>query len=816
MATLMSWVSGNFTAAGTWELCDSTAELDSEANSTAISTSNLDSQTFTPGAITVDGVAVKLSARAASPVGTFTVTLRNSTLSVDVASVTVNVSDLDSAGNGWYFFKFASSQLLLAGNAYLIRVVCSNSGSQVTLFRNATSNNWSRQLRTTTTQAPAAGDKLLVCGELTGAGAGSNFTVTMDNTATTTFGAIAFPQSVSINKRGTLDYGTSASTNYYLRVKGLVNVFGGGTLNIGTTGTPVPSTSTAILEFDGTANVDSGLILSNGFTCNIQGASKTVKAFLAADASAAATSLTTDVSTGWVSGDLIALASTTTTPSQSESKALTANASGTTLTITALTAAHSGTTPTRAELGNLTRNIVVRGISSSLNGYITVANTGVLDWDYAEFTNLGSVTTNKRGIDLNTTTGNSNIQFCSFHDFTSSSAMCFNITNAAANNITISNNVFFNINRDHITISATTGTSITIDNNLLIRNSTGNILTLSDNGVTLTNNTAVSATNIGLAIFQAAPITGTVSGNTAHACGGNGMQLSSPTGGTVESTTLWRNDGGLSVQSITGKIFFDGLVVFGNSGYNIDVGNDSQTTTPITLLELRFNELISDAGVTLTAPIGMIISSHIDNLVIDNSTFGATTTHATGDISIRTSGTVVRAKLRNCLLASGTEIANLSNLAAGSAIGSEKHDQTSGSHKAFVTRGTISIDTSIFDVTPSMRLTPNNAVEKLETRRFRAAVASGGTLTLSAKVRESVVGDGTDYNGNRVRLILVANPALGVDSDTVLDTASVASEGAFETLSGVTPTASDDGVFEFYLDCDGTTGWVSIDTIAVS
>lgn len=817
MSTIMSAASGNFTSSGTWALCDPTTELDSEAGSTAISTTPLDSQTFTPGAITVDGLAVKLSARAASPTGTFTVTLRNSTLSADVTSVTVNVSDLTSAGNGWHFFKFSSSQLLLVANAYVVRVVCSNTGSQVTLYRNATSNNWSRQLRTTTAQAPASGDKLIVAGELTGAGTGNDISVTMDNTSTTTFGAVAFPQSLSVNRRGTLSYGTAASTNYYLRIRGLVSVFGGGTLSIGTTGTPIPSTSTAVLEFDCTTNVDSGLILANGSACNMQGNSKTVKAFLNADASASATSLTTDVSTGWKNGDLIAIASTTRTASQSESKTLTADASGATLTISALTNAHSGTSPTKAELGNLTRNLVVRGISTTLNGYVSVSDSAVLDWDYAEFTNMGSSTSGKRGLEVNVITGSANVAFCSFHDFTATSAMGFRVTNASSNNILLSTNVFYNIRTTHVDISATTGTNNELSDNLFILNTSGNILTISDNATDLINNTVASAVNIGIAVFGSDAIAGTMSGNVAHSCSDNGMQLSSPNGGTISDTTLWRNNGGgLAVQSITGRIHFDGLVLFGNNNYNIDVGNATQTATPITLIQLRFTDVVSNSGTTLTCPVGIMLSSHIDCLVIDNSTFGATTSHATGDISIRTTGTVVRAKLRNTSLASSTEIANLSNLAESSVLGSERHDQTAGNHKSFMFAGAVSIDSSIFDSVPSVRLAPNTISTKLETPRFKTPVANGTSVTISAKVRESVSGDGADYNGNRIRLILAANPALGIDTDTVLDTATVASEGAFETLSAASPTVTDDGVLEFYFDCDGTAGFINVDSIAVS
>ena len=104
----------------------------------------------------------------------------------------------------------------------------------------------------------------------------------------------------------------------------------------------------------------------------------------------------------------------------------------------------------------------------------------------------------------------------------------------------------------------------------------------------------------------------------------------------------------------------------------------------------------------------------------------------------------------------------------------------------------------------------------MESNSIHVAVANGATLTPTVKVRESVAGDGTDYNGNRIRLIVKANPAAGIASDTVLATATASSEGAFESLSGTTAAVTDDAVLEFVVDCDGTTGWVNVDTFSIS
>ncbi len=178
--------------------------------------------------------------------------------------------------------------------------------------------------------------------------------------------------------------------------------------------------------------------------------------------------------------------------------------------------------------------------------------------------------------------------------------------------------------------------------------------------------------------------------------------------------------------------------------------------------------------------------------------------------------------VENTLFLGSTEISFQSIAVKNSIINSLQHDQIAGNNRRWVAYGvttlfyTIISDTTIFDVTPSTRVTPGHATIKAEAAIASVAVDSGQTVTCSVKVRESVVGDGTDYNGARIRLIVVKNELLGITTDTVLATATVASEGTFETIQGTTVAVTTTGVLEFKIDCSGTTGWISIDTVVVS
>src|SRR6185295_4709680 len=144
MAAYISAASTNFTTSTTWGLVDNSATtgvsyLDSEANNTVIpQTTPTYSSNFqwSAGAPTVDGVAVKFASRGGTT-GTITIALRNVTANSDVDSVTVNVSDINSSGLGWYFFKFGSSHALSNATNYAIGV-SSSSANQANLFRNAT------------------------------------------------------------------------------------------------------------------------------------------------------------------------------------------------------------------------------------------------------------------------------------------------------------------------------------------------------------------------------------------------------------------------------------------------------------------------------------------------------------------------------------------------------------------------------------------------------------------------------------------------------------------------------------------------------
>lgn len=801
MATLINCATGNFTTSTTWAICDSTSLLDSEAANTVLTTSYVASSNFTPGIIIVDGIAVKVATTAASPSGTMSVKLYNATDLADVAVVTINVSDLPtqtSAGHiGWAFFKFASSQTLIAAKAYNVQATTSVA-TQVYLYRDGTANNWSRLLRTTTTQAPAAGDSMHAIGEYTGAGTSNAFTVTMNNTDTTDFGGGSTTlASLSIGKYGTLTWGTAASTNYNLRLSGLLIVYSNGTYNMGTTGTPMPSTSTAKLEFDCAADGNFGFIAKNGSAINIQGNPLSYdRCKLNTDEAIGQTILGVDTNTGWVNGQEIGIASTSQTYSECEKRTV-SSSDATTVTVTAgLTYAHSGTSPTQAELINLTRNVKICAVTSTLVGYVCLETTAAVDIDWVEFYYLGEDVADKRGINVKTTTGSANIQNCSLHD---SEDYGFYITGTSANNITFSNNVCYNASSASGNVlyiaQATNGTNITFNNNIVMLSALASCygLYLADIGGTFTDNTIVGMNGTGIRFGESNAILGTYSGNTIHSTANNGLYfVVAGTSGTVSSTTIWRSNLGITFSGNgSNNLTFNTAVIFG-------CAQSSVYFMGVSAYKITFNNVTSngEAGYATNDAIRFYgDGACYSDISINNCNFGSTYPHSVADIVITSTTNAplfITAKCYNTIMASSPEVLIIGTESSGSYVKSQDHDQVLNAHRSWFKHGQADKDTSVYHTaTPSLKITPSNTTYNCDDVVFQIPADNGVLTTIKMWTRW----DSSNTPSQKPKITL---SGLGITPSSATN-ASATTVWEELTVSG-TPTR--DGCLELKLECN--------------
>lgn len=876
MSVVISSATGNLTAAPTWSLVDAASYSNSEFANTALTTASVASSPFIPAAVAIDAVAVKIASVAGSPSGTVTVELFNFTTSTIAQTLTINVSDLPAcaaatAEGGWAVFKFAGTTTPNGTDSYSVRAKTSVA-AQVNLFSLATTN-WARALRTTTNQAPVAGDDMIVAGAWTAAATLSSFVVTNNQTVNTNYGSGSTLQAVpalAVCKGGSLVFNSGAAANPYLKLSGCGVVYNGGTLNIGTTGTPIPSGSVAIMEFNCAADGDFGMVVRNGGAYTSVGVARTAGknvtwCLLNADAAINATSLTVDRDTGWLSGDEIVVAGTNRPGSQLyENGTLSGNATSTVLAIAGFAGGGGGlanpnlggstvnssatvtmpdgtTRPAKmqAEIINLTRNVIFRSALLTAQTYLFGGQTSAIVLNWTRFRYLGTNVTGKHGVDCDTSAaGSLDIQFNAFDQIKEEAIRLFQTTTNSYP-AQVKNNVFFkcggiagsfpNAVVSVMTAKAANGIAgYVIDSNVLIGGSSNIVFNFADGTGTFTNNRGtgwVGGTFCGFS-QQGMPFVGTFDNNVSHS--NNHYESIKPTQWSnyaFNGWTIWRNseaDGSFYASLTPSQMRLSNFAMWGNQWNFVAAGS--------------YNMWLKDsficADTTNVSNDAFFLDAALQSIRLDNVAFGTTNNflaELATDIGLGTGAiNQVNAKIigRNVRIGHATLNpfnSNTSLLTDDGYISIEKVDGIAGNHRTILQGGTITLDTAIFhNSAQSLRGTPSSATVKLPSaplfRGLKPPVSPAalvGAKTASVWVRKSVVGDGAAYNGNQPRLIVRANYALGLTVDTVLATATAAA-GVWEQLTGTLPVPNDNGAFEVIVDRDGTTGWVNeADWIAV-
>ena len=768
MAVLQSIQTGNFLDASTWGLVDSTSYLDSRTAEQALSPTETNATTaFTPGAITVAGVALQVGTRVATPTGTMTVRLFNNTAGTTVKNVVINVADLPNTGGvssggfiGWMYFKFDSNVTLIAGNQYSVRAFVSVSGT-VNVYRNATTNNWSRALVTATTQAPAATDTVITSGAYTAAGVNTSVTVTMNSTSLATQYGNCY-----VGSNGTFNYGVESATNYGLRLNGDVIIGRGATFTIGTVANPIHQTSTAVLEINCTSALQFGIL--NYGTLETKHATTVLhRALLAADIAAGATTMTTDVATGWRQNDTILIPSTTRTTTQIDRRVLSSTASGTTLTIPATSFAHDGNAAIfiQADLANLTRSIKIRSVNATFKTRFRQGLQGITTFFDVEFFELG---TNSHNSGTSTYTGTFNVQQCTFWQ-TASPGTSTLLSNLNTTTYTLSNNVFYN----YLDIAGT------INNNNLLIGFAGFVAHF---GGTIGNNNVLSSCS--QAASQNPPLNGTT-GNRYYANGGNGAIYisSSNTSFTISNYVFFNNSVAIryvssSVTSGTDRTpleKFENCYFYGNVD-NISILGSGSGLGMNPLRKLWFNNCFFWAGKTgLLTTIGYSAIpndyTHFTNCTFGKNPNGVDSLFSTSCLR----GGQVGTTLTNCLFfgitASYASTTAFSSVNGFNGVTSLKHGGVTNEYRQFQGNGFIQNDNVItYNGLPTIRITPQVATNKTFSNPVRVAVKSGNTCNISVEIKRSSSTDGSAYNGNPPRLMYAFNPLAGNLAETVAST----------------------------------------------
>jgi hypothetical protein len=766
---------------------------------------------------TVDAILVKIASRAASPSGTVTVGLYNALGNLKTES-TVNISDIPTDCKGWVCITIADT--VLGYENHTIRIKTSAS-SQLTIF-GTSSTNWCRCLRrkldnTAGTggvnpyRTPETNDEIIIVGELTGAGTSNTLTVTHNETATTTY------DTLEVGHKGIWKWGTSASTNYYFKTSDNI-VFGSGSETyIGDTTTALPSTSTATIEVVPATNAAVGIYaLSNSKVVTRAALQPTPIAQLAADVAASGTGLTTDVTTNWKSGQTLLITGTGAV-TQYEEKALSADASGTSVTVNAVTNAHTGTGDTKAHVGNITRSITIKGTSTSLNTFFYAGPTALttLDFEYTIFENMGANVATKYGVVIDTFSGSgSDVKFlgCVFENFTIAGTAHLWVNSPAIEKCRVEDCIFYNVNGLHFRNEVQSLTSA----NLILKNCLAavNIRQSSDGFLLQSKSWQVddlyvwNSNQTGTFCISAATVNANYQNNGSFDYKWSNLQAHMNT--SVPMRILRARN------SIFGNLFFTkgnssgAIYLQGKDFISIDElkvrdGNGIRGQDVSTNL-LRIGKVDINAN-SVSNTVGFLMlwdcQFEIDELTI---------TGTTGDsIQVGTTTTFQNTLIR--LVSNKTSISSYSGTYNPNGyLKFGNWSNTANTIRHVYKYGELRTSTSEFNTaSPSIEMIPNNASNKLKSTEKKIAVANGNTATVKVYVKKSAT-----YNGNQVQLMVKKDAQSGVTVDTQLTVSTSASDNAWEELSGTLPTASGDVVYTVYLTCDGTAGSVYTDDWSVT
>lgn len=873
MAVKLATTSGNLTTAGTWQ--DVANLSDYESSVQGLSNTWQGAGTFTPGAVTIDGLVIKIAYHHSTydPTGdTMAVRLYNSTDAAVVAGTTVTINVLDLWVGGvrpydgnlpqtniqWVYFKFAAPVLLTAAKAYIVQATCSEF-NLVQMFYSGVNYTFARGivLNGASAAAPTTGDQLIIVGSRTGAGNLTPVTVTMDQTSSAVkYGTTSTTlTSITIGQGGILDFGYAAATNYYMNVQGILTVSFGGTLTIGTVANPIPRDSTATLNFDITGSAGAYSLRCQG-TFTAQGLSRTVGknvvgCLLTSTLSALGTTLNVDRDTGWKSGDVIRIGGTQQSGGKGDSGTLSGDASASAMTITVgVTNAHEGTVATgkQAEVILSTRNVTVRTTTAGKGTYLYLGYNSAIDFDWVAFVGMGAGSS-PYGMSIN---GNASfgLDYCHFDPNGGSTAYGVTLYSSSATippqfNMTLTHNTAFQMIDWMYQFQGTSGThsafALTLEDHWVVGGPTWGYAGF------LYEKDIMRAVTVRRGRFAEGYSTNpTMLFNPGEAWnyGGGGP----PKGWLIEDCVFHGMGYPVSFSGTN-----SGFVTFRRcKWWRIKTNGEIAVYVSASWRDVLFEDCEFQA--TYLAASYIVPAGSVDDVIFRRCKFGNEATYqGTHAIYFGATGgqnTRMRLRFEECLFgtAAGGTFTNLATADFG--MQSVGNHQDIGITFVNCVRGAGGTQfSSVFldgitgrgylafqreeGVLGAHRIRyPRLGVVARDATVYRSSPASEKMtpaiattsvvrlcsqpkrfdVTLAAQRSPSVwVRTDAAYNGLAPRLIMRANAAVGVNDDTVLATHSLVS-GSWVQLTGAMPSpAEDEGQVEVYVDCNGTAGNVWVD-----
>lgn len=572
----------------------------------------------------------------------------------------------------------------------------------------------------------------------------------------------------AITINGKLQYLSTAAIDHVFRCKGdLVNA-AGGAIEIGTVANPIPAARTFTIELNYSGVLADGKYgLKNSGDMVLQGDPTRItvtKCMLNADAAVNDNALTTDVATGWKDNDDIAIASTTRTWSQAENGKMNGDAVGNALTIDGfggvgggLANAHSGTSPTQAEIINLTRNVKVTSFNTGFRGYVCCYSGSTSDVDYVEFYMIGYNTTYKHGIEIRTTAADAtNFAYCSVWGKATSN---YSFYLYYAQNVVIDNCVIYDIDEEFY---LDYGSTNTITNSILMKINDYGFYAYQETDLTFDNNVITSC--YGWSVFIRFKTPASFNNNLIHSGKTYGLYWQAIPSGVIQNLTIYRQNGVGFYLYESLNLEVDTLTLFGNTLYNLYLSGSGS-------VDMDNAELSGDSS--FATPYGAyLVRNTAGTVVFKNSDFGLTSgikvSHTTGDIAFATNkyGEIV---CINTKLQSTTPIYAIQNSAFGSYVQCEDLNQTQYNDKAWYKYGIVVRDSTTFKTgSYAMRFDQFWAADDWLDYEVEIPVKDGEGVVVSAWLRKNA--SYTSANRPKIKLSEMGITATEDQMSNVTDT----------------------------------------------
>jgi hypothetical protein len=550
-----------------------------------------------------------------------------------------------------------------------------------------------------------------------------------------------------------------------------------------------------------------------------------------------------DRDTGWKAGDVIVIAGTQRATNKADVLTLAIDATATQLTTGAGTFQHDGVLPVQAEVINKTRNVIVRTTTVNKQGYIQTGNGSTFDADWAAFVGMGGTSGGSRGITRNAC-ASFHIDYCYFDPWGLTNGFAVSVDSSAGQlddvtAISLSNLSGIDfwdqmIYQRGATVPVTKALSLT-DIWIVGQGAwgaSGLLYHVENCDVTLTRvRVSGGYTEAGAIRWEnttapTSPKRFTILDSIFHDC-----SFPLAVSGTIAPNLYISNTKFLRLKAnatgaagvyATGGIehwLLDTCEFQGSVNSGFEIGN-TRSVHDLILRNCKFGGTAAYAqqhGFRMkNGGNGERLDLRFENCLFGSDAGGDYVDHAQADVGMVTPApiTFMNATVAfvNTLLGSGTEIdaGFLAALAGRSWIAYQRADGVLGAHSVNYPRlGTVARDAVFFrSSAPSEKMTPTGAADAM---RLQSAPKRFDVNTGSQKTPGVYVWLDPAYTGLAPRLMLKANPAIGIDNDEVLATHTGAT-GVWQKLSGTMSVASeDDGQGELFVDCTGAAGFVSID-----